>query len=85
MTFLVLPWYAKGVVSEVGANKTDRDKVAMDIMNDNSSILHQSSVVKIPPDRAYVIFLQSKFMRYTRLIALHKVINRCSWNCRRVL
>ena len=75
MTCLVLPWYAKGVVSEVGADKADRDNVAMDIVNDNSSILHQSSVdVKIPPDRAYVIFLQSKFMRYTRLIALHKVL-----------
>lgn len=74
------PRYAEGVVSRIGADKTDRYKVARDIANHKSSILHQCNVdVEIPSDGACEISVQSKFMRgCTRLIALHKEINRGS-------
>lgn len=74
-------WYAVGVVWGSGADESDRDEVAVDIVDDNSPILHQSSVdVKIPRNGAYTVFLQPKFVRrYTGLIALHEVLHSGSW------
>ena len=72
--------YAEGVtvVCGIGADESDRDEVAMDIVYNNSLILYQSSIdVEIARQGAYAIFLQSR--RYTGLIALHEVLHRGSW------
>ena len=78
------PWYAEGVTVVyglgIGADESDRDEVAVYIVHDNSPILYQSSTdVEISRNGAYAIFLQSKFMRYTGVIALHEVLYRGSW------
>ena len=74
--------YAEGitVVCGIGADESDCDEVAMDMVYNNSPILYQSSIdVEIARHfhGAYAIFLQSR--RYTGLIALHEVLHRGSW------
>ena len=40
------PWYAEGVtvVCGIGADESDRDEIGIDIVNNNSLILYQSSI-----------------------------------------
>ena len=74
-------WFAEGIqVCGIGADESDHDEVAMDIVSDNSPVLYQSSAdAEIPRNGADTIFLQSKFMRrYTGLIALREVLHRGS-------
>ena len=76
------PWYAEGVtaVCGIGADESDRDEVAMDVVCNNSPVYRSSTDVEIPRNGAHAISLQPKFMRrYTGLIALHEVLHRGSW------
>ena len=80
--------YAEGVtvVCEIGADESDRDEVAKDVVYNNPPILYQSSIdVEIARHGAYAIFLQSR--TYTGQIALHEVPPSWQldgWNCHQV-